>query len=145
MLATPMNFSHVSDVRTIELPRFARADGELVIAEGSATVPFAIARVFTLRAPLGARLGEHAHRRCTQLMVCVHGAVDVMSDDSRDRRTFTLAQSNVGLLVPPTIWNLITFREANSVLMVICDRPYQEEDYVRVYSDFLVFRKAGAS
>lgn len=145
MPAAFMNFFHVSDVQTIELPRIGRADGELVIAEGSAGVPFAIARVFTLRAPLGARRGEHAHRHCSQLLVCVHGSVDVMSDDSRDRRTLTLDQTNVGLLVPPTIWNLITFREANSVLMVICDLPYREDDYIREYSDYLKFRKAEAS
>jgi hypothetical protein len=145
MPAAVMKFFNVSDVQTIELPRIGRADGELVIAEGSAGVPFAIARVFTLRAPLGAERGVHAHRHCTQLLVCVHGSVDIMSDDSRNRRTFTLDQTHVGLLVPPTIWNLITFREANSILMVICDLPYREDDYIREYSDYLEFRKAGAS
>ena len=145
MSAALLKFSYVSDVRTIELPHFARADGEVVIAEGASTVPFAIERVFTLRAPLGAIRGEHAHRRCTQLIVCVHGAVDIMSDDARDRRTFALDRSNLGLLVPPTIWNQITFRQDNSVLMVLCDRHYQEDDYIRFYSDYLEFRKAGAS
>jgi dTDP-4-dehydrorhamnose 3,5-epimerase-like enzyme len=145
MLAGPMSFAHVNDVRTIELPRFGRADGELVIAEGASTVPFAIERVFTLRAPLGARRGEHAHRRCTQLLVCVHGCVEIMSDDSRNTQTVTLDRAHLGLLVPPTIWNCITFRQDNSVLLVMCDRHFQEDDYIRVYSDFLVYRKAGAA
>ena len=132
----------VNDVRTIELPCHLRADGEVVVAEASAHVPFAIARVFTISSHAGARRGEHAHRQCSQLMLCVHGAVDVISDDGRDRRTIALERSNVALLVPPTIWNTVVVRQPESVLMVLCDRSFEEEDYIREYSDFLAFRKA---
>ena len=132
----------VNDVRTIELPCHRRADGEVVVAEASAHVPFAIARVFTISSHVGARRGEHAHRQCSQLMLCVHGAVDVISDDSRDRRTTALETNNLALLVPPTLWNTVVFRKPESVLMVLCDRPFEEEDYIRERSDFLAFRKA---
>ena len=48
----------------------------------------------------------------------------------------------LALLVPPTIWHSVIFRETNSVLVVLCDRHFQEEDYIREYPDFLAFRKA---
>ena len=131
-----------NDARTIELPHYRREDGEIVVAEGSSQVPFAIARMFTLRAPKGATRGQHAHRRCSLLLLCVNGAVDIVNDDSHDKSTFTLDRGNVGLLVPPTIWHSVIFRETNSVLVVLCDRHFQEEDYIRKYPDFLVFRKA---
>lgn len=132
----------IARIRVIELPRYAREDGEIVVAQAFEQVPFPMARVFTLTAPSGAQRGEHAHRRCTQFMVCVHGAVDVLCDDSRDKKIFTLDRPNLALHVPPTIWNTVVFKEERSVLMVLCDRLFEEADYLREYDEFLAFRKA---
>lgn len=141
----PNGFFAVADARPIELPRFARADGAVVIAQATAQVPFDIARMFTLTAPLGSHRGDHAHRRCTQFIVCVHGAVDVVCDDSMDKRTFTLDRSNSAVLVPPTLWNTVIFKQDQSVVVVLCDRPFEEPDYLRTYPEFLAFRKAQSS
>ena len=51
-----MQLSRLADVRLVELPRHIRDDGEVVVAEGGTGVPFAIARLFVLRAPEGAAL-----------------------------------------------------------------------------------------
>jgi dTDP-4-dehydrorhamnose 3,5-epimerase-like enzyme len=134
----------IKQIRLIELPRFARDDGEVVVAQAAAQVPFAIARMFTVTAPAGARRGEHAHRHCSQFMLCVRGAVEVVCDDSRDRRAFVLDRSNLALCVPPSLWNTITFRGSESVLVVLCDRPFEEPDYLRSYPEFLAFRKANS-
>lgn len=131
----------VDDVRLIELPRFARDDGVVVVAEAGAQVPFTIARMFTVIAPSGARRGNHAHRRCTQFMFCAHGAVEVICDDSQARQSFVLDRCNLALYVPPTIWNTIVYREAGSVLTVLCDRPFEEPDYLRTYDAFMAYRK----
>ncbi|MGB7889809.1 MAG: hypothetical protein WBL55_26250, partial [Xanthobacteraceae bacterium] len=42
----------VAAVRLIELPRYSRDDGEVVVAQVAAQVAFPIARVFTVTAPL---------------------------------------------------------------------------------------------
>jgi hypothetical protein len=141
-LTAPTTVYRTGDARTVELPYYVRADGELVVAEVSAHVPYAIARMFTIRAPLGAIRGDHAHRRCWQFLLCVHGEVDVICEDTHDQRIFSLDRSNVGLLIPPTIWGSEIFRTNHAVLVVLCDRPFQEEDYIREYPDFLAFRKA---
>jgi dTDP-4-dehydrorhamnose 3,5-epimerase-like enzyme len=133
--------ARIADIRTIEFPRHARANGEVVVAEGPTNVPFDIARMFTLRAPAGATRGEHAHLKCSQLMLCVHGAVDITCDDSAERKTYTLQQGHIGLLVPPAIWNIVTFRTEQAVLTVLCDRRYEADDYIRTYAEFLAFRK----
>ncbi len=129
-------------VRTIELQRHARSDGEVVVAEGGTAVPFAIARMFTVKAPRGAKRGEHAHRKCSQFMICVHGVIDIVCDDGRSRSIFVLDRSNLALVVPPTIWNTVMFRQPDSVLAVLCDRTYEEHDYIRDYAEFLAFREA---
>ncbi len=138
---TPAAFSNVADLRTLTLPSHAREDGTLVVAEAAVHVPYVIERMFTLQAPAGARRGQHAHKLCTQFMVCVAGAVDVICDDGRSQRTFSLDRGDRALLVPPTIWNIVDFPRPNSTLVVLCDRRYEAHDYIRDYDEFLTFRK----
>jgi hypothetical protein len=141
MTKTGLVFTHLDDMCVVELPRHARADGEVVVAEAATGVPFAIARLFTLRAPQGAERGKHAHRLCSQFMICVHGAVDIAVDDGAGRRAFSLDRGDRALLVPPMIWNTVHFREAQSVVAVLCDRPYEAVDYIHDYDVFVRARK----
>jgi dTDP-4-dehydrorhamnose 3,5-epimerase-like enzyme len=130
------------EARLIELPRHARADGEVIVAEAAARVPFRIERMFALAAPAGAKRGRHAHRLCSQFMICVSGAVDVICEDGKTKHSFALDSRNRGLLVPPALWNAVEFRQNDSVLVVLCDRVYEAHDYIHDYADFLSFRES---
>jgi dTDP-4-dehydrorhamnose 3,5-epimerase-like enzyme len=143
MFQLPAGQYSISQVRLLELQSHNKKDGTIVVAQAGTQVPFAIVRMFTLTAPLGAVRGEHAHRQCSQFMICVHGAVDITCTDGREQRTFSLDRGDLALLVPPTIWNTVTVREQDSVLVVLCDRPYEEHDYIRDHAAFVTFREAG--
>ncbi len=135
--------NQLSGARLIDLPLHASADGEVVVAEVAAQVPFRIERMFALVAPAGAKRGRHAHRRCSQFMICVSGAVDVVCEDGSAKNTFALSRRNHALLVPPGLWNTVEFRQNDSVLIVLCDRVYEADDYIRDYAEFLSFRESG--
>jgi dTDP-4-dehydrorhamnose 3,5-epimerase-like enzyme len=128
-----------TEARLVELPRHARADGEVIVAEAAAQVPFRIERMFALAAPAGTKRGRHAHRLCSQFMICVSGAVEVVCEDGRRKSTFALNRRNQALLVPPGLWNTVEFRQNESVLIVLCDRVYEAHDYIRDYAEFLSF------
>jgi dTDP-4-dehydrorhamnose 3,5-epimerase-like enzyme len=134
--------NELADARLIKLPKHmdANGDGVLVVAEVS-DVPFDIQRMFTIAAADGATRGRHAHRLCSQLMLCVTGRVDVMCDDGNGRQTFSLDSPEKALLVPSGLWAEIRFKQNESVLTVLCDRVYEEADYIRDYAEFLTFRK----
>jgi dTDP-4-dehydrorhamnose 3,5-epimerase-like enzyme len=134
--------SQPTQARFIELPRHARADGEAIVAQAAAEVPFRIERMFVLAAPAGAKRGRHAHRLCSQFMICVSGAVDVVCEDGRNKNTFALERRDRALLVPPGVWNTVEFRQHESVLIVLCDRIYEAHDYIRDYAEFLSFRES---
>ena|ERR1700758_5023945 len=137
--------NQLRDARLIELPRHARADGEVIVAEAAAQVPFRIERMFALAAPAGAERGRHAHRLCSQFMICVSGAVDVVCEDGSGKDTFALDRRNRALLVPPGLWNIVEFRQEDSVLIVLCDRVYEADDYIRDYAEFLSFRESAVT
>jgi UDP-2-acetamido-3-amino-2,3-dideoxy-glucuronate N-acetyltransferase len=138
----PVRAHVLSDVRLIDLPRYSSHDGEVIVAEAASGLQFDIARMFTVKASQGAVRGKHAHRLCSQFMICVHGTIDVTCDDGENLQKFALDRGNLALFIPPTIWNTVDFRHSGSVLVVVCDRPYEEHDYIRDYSQFTAMRKA---
>ena len=75
-------------------------------------------------------------------MICVSGAVDVVCEDGNSKKTFAMNRRNQALLVPPGLWNTVQFRQNESVLIVLCDRIYEADDYIRDYSEFLSFRES---
>lgn len=141
-MTAEIKLASLADARIIKLPRYMRDGGALVVAEGLTHVPFAIARLFTVQAPAGAERGHHAHRRCSQFMLCAHGAIDVMLDDGSATKTVHLIPGPDALLVPPMIWIGLAFIAPQTVLSVLCDRPYEADDYIRDYEAFLAARKA---
>jgi dTDP-4-dehydrorhamnose 3,5-epimerase-like enzyme len=134
-------YADITAVRSVVLPLHAREDGELSVLEG-ADLPFSIARLFFVRANAGACRGMHAHKRCGQFMICVSGAIEVICDDGETRQSWMLDQANLGLQVPPSIWVTEIYRDPGSTLVVACDRPYEEDDYIRDYDTFRRYRAA---
>ena len=127
-------------VKLIELPYLKENNGDLVVVEGN-IIPFNMSRVFTVRASKDSVRGEHAHRHCSQLLICTNGSVEVKCDDTRTTEIYVLDKPNFGLFIPPGIWADQKYIEDNTTLTVLCDRPYEEADYIRNYDDFKLFSK----
>ena len=129
-------------VKLIELPYHKEINGDLVVAEGENNViPFSIKRVFNVRAQKGNIRGRHAHRHCSQLLICTNGAVEVKCDNSSTTEIYVLDKPNLGLFIAPGIWADQKYLENNTILTVLCDRPFEEADYLRNYDDFKLFFK----
>jgi len=135
----------VSAVRLIELSCHSEGGGHLVVMEGSTHIPFCIARVFVVSAPAGTIRGRHAHKACSQFLICQTGSVEVLCTDGVDSATYALDRPDLGLLIPSGIWAQQTYLLDNSVLTVLCDQPYEAQDYIRDYAQFKVYRAVGAT
>jgi dTDP-4-dehydrorhamnose 3,5-epimerase-like enzyme len=116
--------------------------GFLVVMENAGAPPFSIARVFMVKAEKNAVRGRHAHKLCSQFLVCSSGEALVTCADGDETVEFLLNKPSMGLLIPPGIWSEQLYLTENTVLTVLCDRVYEAEDYIREYSIFLKFRKS---
>ncbi len=127
-------------VKLIPLPYLKENNGDLVIVEGE-IIPFSIKRVFNVRQQKGDIRGRHAHRHCSQLLICTNGSVEVKCDNSSTTEIYVLDKPNIGLFIAPGIWADQKYLENNTILTVLCDRPFEEADYLRNYDDFKLFFK----
>jgi dTDP-4-dehydrorhamnose 3,5-epimerase-like enzyme len=125
----------------INLPHHFEDNGDLIVVESNKHVPFLIERVFMVKAPVNEIRGQHSHKRCTQFLICYSGSVEVICDDGQNRTYYLLNKPNLGLLIPPGIWAQQTYLTENSILTVLCDRPYEVEDYIRDYDEFKLYNQ----
>jgi dTDP-4-dehydrorhamnose 3,5-epimerase-like enzyme len=112
--------------------------GSLMIAEAGCQIPFDIERVYcVLKTAAGAVRGCHAHRTLKQVAVAVAGACTMLLDDGGVRTEIRLDDPATGLLLPPLVWHEMSDFTRDCVLMVFAEQPYDEDDYIRDYSQFL--------
>jgi dTDP-4-dehydrorhamnose 3,5-epimerase-like enzyme len=140
------NILIMKQVRVIELKNFDDASGNIVVMESeSENVPFKIKRVFTVSSQKNGIRGRHAHKHCAQLLICSNGSIKVTCDNGKEIFQFMLNRPNVGLLISAGVWAKQEYISENSILTVICNQKYSENDYIRSYKNFLKFVNLGES
>lgn len=132
--------TRIADVEEIIFPRHHGDGGKLCVFEQGGVVPFEMYRIFTIQSDGESTRGNHAHFTCTQLLVCLQKKITVICDDGVESKTFILSNSHQGILVPPGIWASQTYHEEATVLMVICDKAFDPNDYIRDYDMFLKYK-----
>lgn len=127
-------------VRGVVLHPLARATdlrGSLAALEFG-DLPFMPQRVFAVYGvPNESVRGAHAHRACGQLLVCMSGEVSSVADDGSSRQEFRLSSPEIGLFIPPMIWSMQYRYTRDAVLAVLAELPYDPDDYIRDYEEFL--------
>ena len=134
----------VEDVRIIELPKFLDARGNLSFVENFKQIPFEIKRTYWIYdVPGGEGRGGHAYRENEEFIIALSGAFDVIVDDGKQKKTFTLNRSYYGLYVPKGLWREMENFSTNAFALEIVSSPYDETDYMRDYQQFLKLKFDG--
>lgn len=126
-----------TQARMVRLPQFVDTRGVLTVAEGP-SLPFHANRFFTIsEAPPGALRGGHAHRRCHELIVAVHGSFKLTLIDRRGRDEIVLSTPDVAVHVPPMVWLEQSEFAAHTVVFVLASDPYDPADYIRSLDELI--------
>ena len=95
-------------------------------------------RIFFLVANEKIQRGDHAHKKCIQAFFSVKGSffLDCIYSNGKRKKILIKPGKNLEIIYPPT-WVQINLKK-NDVCGVLCDRYYEENDYIR---EFQIFNK----
>ena len=134
----------VNNVRIIELPKFLDVRGNLSFAENWKQIPFEIQRTYWIYdVPGGEDRGGHAFRKNQEVVIALSGAFDVVVDDGREKKTFSLNRSYYGLYIPSGLWRSMENFSTNSFALEFGSEHYSGEDYIRDYDEFIKLKDNG--
>ena len=132
------------DPHIINLPKFLDSRGNLSFVEPENHIPFVIRRTYWLYdVPGGECRGGHAYRENQEFIVALSGSFDVVLDDGKEKRVFTLNRSYYGLYVPKGLWREMENFSTNALALVLSSTDYSAGDYIRDYDEFLNLKRNG--
>ena len=141
--AVRMEETKASIGKIISLQKMVDPRGNLSIAEGMKDIPFNISRVYwTYDVPSGAGRGGHAHKHCREFIIAVSGSFTVTLDNGLNKQSFLLNHPYQGLLVETDIWRTLDDFSSGAVCLVLAEDPFDEEDYIREYKEFLNYQRS---
>jgi dTDP-4-dehydrorhamnose 3,5-epimerase-like enzyme len=127
----------LSDIRVIDLPKILDERGNLSVIEEMNHIPFKIKRTYWIYdVPGGEVRGGHAYKTLHEFIVALSGSFDVVLDDGKSRKIYSLNRSYFGIYVPNMIWRSIENFSTNALCMILSSEQYDENDYIRDYEEF---------
>ena len=124
--------------RLLQLKVAADMRGSLTAVELTKDLPFEPARFFAVfDVPSKDVRGEHAHRKCEQVLFALRGSITCIVDDGTTREQVVLNTPDIALYMPAMTWGTQFRYSEDAVLGVFASLPYDGDDYIRTYEEFM--------
>jgi hypothetical protein len=139
-----MNYHSLENLKLIDIPKIIdpKGRGNLSVIEKDC-LPYPIKRVYYLYdVPSDSYRGGHAHKEQLECLIALSGSFDVILDDGVTKRTVTLNKPDKGLLINTGTWRELENFSSGSICLVLSSGEFSEEDYIRSYDDFLLFKRS---
>ena len=128
--------------KIIDLPKLLDPRGNLTVAQSMDHIPFNVSRVYWVYdVPAGESRGGHAHKQCREFIVAASGSFTVTLDNGYTQTSYHLNQPWQGLYVETGVWRTLNDFSSGAVCLVLASDPFEEDDYIRDYNDFLATLK----
>lgn len=125
-------------IKLIDFKLLGDDRGHLTVLEANKNIPFDIKRVYYLTDTLaGVPRGFHAHKELEQVAVCVSGKCRMILDDGQRKEEIWLDSVSKAIRIEKMVWHEMHDFSSDCVLLVLASEYYDEDDYIRGYSDFL--------
>ena len=130
----------INDLLRIDLDSKKDTRGDLIPIEFQKNLKINIKRSFIVYGNKNVDRGNHAHKECNQFLCCISGICEIKCDDGSNENMHVLDKPSTILKIPNMIWSSQKYKAKNTILLVLCDLEYSEEDYIRDYKKFLEYR-----
>ena len=129
-------------IKKFKIKSHSKISGKLVPLSFNKKFPIKAKRIFFLYGKKNKTRGEHAHKKCSQLFIPIHGKVILNIKTPKTKERIPLNHlSKTAVLVPPKYWCGVKFIDKNSILMVVCDKYYDFNDYLGTFDDYKKYLK----
>lgn len=86
--------------------------------------------------PRGEVRGGHSYYRNKEVIIALSGGFEVLLDDGKEMKKFSINRSYFGLYVSNGIWRYTDNFSTNALALVVASKNYEENDYERNYESF---------
>jgi oxalate decarboxylase/phosphoglucose isomerase-like protein (cupin superfamily) len=118
--------------KLVSLPKILDKRGNLSVIESDNQIPFTIRRTYLIYdVPGGEVRGGHAFLEQKEMIVALSGSLDIIVFDGVKEQKFSLNRSYQGLYIPNGLWRHMENFATNTLVLVISNTNYNENDYVR--------------
>lgn len=122
----------------INFKDFGDERGKLVVIEGGISIPFDIQRVFYIyESDSKVIRGQHANKNSEFVLINVSGSSKVRITDGNEEIIVILDKPMMGVYIPKMIWKDMYDFSSDSVLLVLANTHYDENEYIRDYDEYL--------
>lgn len=127
----------INDVQLIDFPKVPDERGNLTFIQEGDQIPFEIKRTYWIYdVPGGEVRGGHAYHELYEMIIALSGSFDVVVNDGKKEKIYTLNRSYYGLLVPKLIWRRLQNFSTNSLALILASKPYDEFDYIKSFEQY---------
>ena len=127
-------------IKNFKIKAYSSITGKLIPLVFNKKFPIKPKRIFFVYGKKNKIRGDHAHKKCSQFFIPILGKVILDIKTPKMKKKIVLNQlSKIAVLVPPKYWCSIKFTNKNSILMVVCDKNYDFDDYLESYDDYIKY------
>ncbi|WP_317127369.1 WxcM-like domain-containing protein [Chryseobacterium sp. CH21] len=88
--------------------------------------------------PGGEVRGSHAFKAQQEFIIALSGSFDIVIHNGKEEQRFSLNRSYYGLYIPRMFWRRLENFSTNSLALIVSDREYNENDYIRDFEEFKI-------
>lgn len=120
-----------------------KARGDLMMAEGEKSIPFAIKRIYLIKGipEFNAVRGSHAHKKLDQVIFCINGSFELNVEDGESQQQFVMKPTGFGVRLGPKLWHTMTKFSKDCIILVVASDYLNEADYLRNYDEWKEYLK----
>ena len=124
-------------LKTFKFRKISEANGSLVPIDLKRFSKFRIKRFFILYGKKKYFRSDHAHSKCSQIIIPLSGEILIKIVSKNYIKKFRLnTKSKVAIYVPPYNWVTIYFKNNNDSLLTLCNYKYDKKEYISHFSKF---------
>ncbi len=126
----------------INIRQYGDERGKLTTVEGLNDIPFEIKRVYYISDVVeGKDRAHHAHKFSKRVLSAINGSCKAVLFDGKAKREFILNSKTKALFYDKYVWCELSEFENNTIVLVLADTVYDEDDYIRNYEDYVKILK----